>query len=66
MKFTLYWRYSDGRQVIEGDNIVDAMNMAGIGAGALPALDFYANGEDNEWKWDSKMGMWVKKEGETN
>jgi len=60
-KFTLYWRYSGGRQVIEGDNIVDAMNRAGIGAGALPALDFWVNGEDDDWKWDIEVEGWVQK-----
>ena len=37
--FTLYWRSGD-KQIIEGDNIIDAMYKAGIGNGAMSALDF--------------------------
>ena len=39
-KYKLYWL--DGRtEIIEGYDAVDAFNRAGIGRGALPALDYY-------------------------
>ena len=39
-KYKLYWL--DGHQeIIDGNDAVDAFNRAGIGCGALPALDYY-------------------------
>jgi hypothetical protein len=39
-QFILHWL--DGKtEVIEGNSIEDAFNRAGIGAGALRALDYY-------------------------
>lgn len=39
-KYKLHWL--DGHtQIIEGYDVVDAFNRAGIGRGALPALDYY-------------------------
>lgn len=39
-KYKLYWL--DGHtEIIEGHDVVDAFNRAGIGRGALPALDYY-------------------------
>lgn len=40
MKYKFYWL--DGEtEIIEGYDAVDAFNRAGIGRGALPALDYY-------------------------
>lgn len=41
-KFLLFWLGDDTVQVVNGRNISSAMNNAGIGAGALPALDFHS------------------------
>lgn len=61
-KWTLYWLTGD-RQVIEGPDIVTAMNCAGIGAGALSALDFYAEGDkDHGYRWPDDDSCWVRKE----
>ena len=39
-KYKLYWL--DGRtEIIYGNDTVDAFNRAGIGRGALRALDYY-------------------------
>lgn len=39
-KYKLYWL--DGKtEVVEGQNIADAFRRAGLGAGALRALDYY-------------------------
>lgn len=42
--FLLIWRTSTSKyQIVEGPTIEDACNNAGIGRGALPALDYYAD-----------------------
>ena len=46
-KFKLYWL--DGTtEIIKGRDAVDAFNSAGIGAGALRALDYYEEVKQNE------------------
>lgn len=56
-QFTLYWL--DGlREIITGTSIADAFNRAGYGAGALRALDFYAEGIDTGYTWDGSK--WIK------
>lgn len=43
-KFTLHWL--GGRtEVVEGDDIADACRRAGIGGGAVAALDYYEDGD---------------------
>lgn len=57
-KFTLYWR--DGqRNVVRGRTISEAMNLAGYGGGTLGALDFYAKGEDSDYRWNAPTREWV-------
>lgn len=59
-RWSLYWLTGD-RQIVEGSDIVTAMNNAGIGAGALAALDFYKKGaEDHGYRWDADDRRWVK------
>jgi len=43
-EFTLFWLTGDS-QIVTGTDIADAMNNAGIGNGALRALDFHAKGD---------------------
>lgn len=40
MKFRLHWLTGD-KEIITGSDITDAVNRAGIGSGALPALDYW-------------------------
>ena len=61
-KFTLYWRTGQ-RDVVRGKTIREAFTLAGYGAGAMASLDFHANGDNHEYKWDSKSREWVRKEG---
>lgn len=56
-QFTLYWK-TGTRQVVEGENILQAMVHAGYSSGAVRALDFYAEGDNGEYQWDGKM--WSK------
>lgn len=61
-RWSLYWRTGD-RQIVEGPDIATAMNNAGIGAGALSALDFYKEGaEDHGYRWSSDDRRWTKEE----
>lgn len=56
--FTLYWLTGDA-QTITGPDIATAMNNAGIGGGALGALDFWAAGpQDPDYYWDQDAHTW--------
>lgn len=39
--YLLHWLGSDKPQTVQGTCIADACNNAGIGHGAIPALDYY-------------------------
>ena len=59
--YTLYWR-TGHQQTVTGPDIATAMNNACIGRGALPALDFYDEGEpDPDYYWDAEAQEWTKK-----
>ena len=58
-KFTLYWR-TGKREVVQGRTIAEAMTLAGYGGGAARALDFYASGDNMEYKWVESNREWVK------
>jgi hypothetical protein len=63
--YTFYWR--DGsRDVIRGKTPEEAMNNYGYGFGALPALDFYAEGDNKEYVWIVGEREWVKATDETD
>lgn len=50
MKFKIHWLHGE-EQIVEGATAAEAFNNAGIGAGALPAVDYYEEikvGEDKE------------------
>lgn len=48
--FTIYWL--DGKkEFLQGNSISNAFNSAGYGAGALQAVDFYTEGEDDSYEW---------------
>ena len=58
-KFTFFW-LNGTRDVLEGQDAADAMNKAGYGAGAVPALDFHTEGDNNSYSWFKGEG-WVNK-----
>lgn len=60
-KFTLYWRTGQ-REIVQGRTIEEAMMLRGYGGGAVRALDFYAFGEDTEYKWVPTTREWVATE----
>ena len=60
-KFTVFW-LTGNSQIVTGSKIHIAMNNAGIGAGALRAMDFYAPGDQRDnYEWDKKNRTWLKK-----
>lgn len=61
--YTIFWLTGD-TQIIKGDKPHEAMNNAGIGAGALRAMDFYTEGDQRDkWEWDAEKRTWLKKVG---
>lgn len=60
--FTLFWL--DGkRELVHGRSIEEAMTHAGYGAGAVRALDFYADGDSSEYAWNMDAREWVLAKG---
>lgn len=60
-KFVLYW-LTGKSEVVQGVDIADAMNRAGYGFGALRALDFYDNGDEETYTWDTESRRWIPSE----
>lgn len=59
-EYTLFWLHGE-KQIVKGNSPSEAMNNAGIGAGALRALDFFAEGKSaDEWYWDAEELSWRK------
>lgn len=56
--YTLYWR-TGKREIVQGDDPAQAMTLRGYSNGAVAALDFYADGENHDYKWDHIKGRWV-------
>lgn len=56
-KLTLYWRTGD-REVVEGSDIANAFMRAGYGGGAIRALDFHAEGDDENYAWNGAEREW--------
>ena len=58
--FTLYW-LDGSRTVIKGPTVEEAFTIAGYGAGAIHAIDWYDNGVTDTHNFVGK-NQWVKKE----
>jgi len=54
----MFWRTGQ-REVLKGQTMEDALSRAGYGAGAIPALDFYANGNNDNYIWDDALREWI-------
>lgn len=59
--WTFYWLTGE-REVLKGKTAADALNRAGVGRGALPALDFHAEGDEDDYVWNATERTWEKKE----
>ena len=62
-EYTLFW-LNGKTEIVKGNAPHEAMNNAGYGAGAVRALDFYAEGDQREnWEWNKEKRNWYKKVG---
>lgn len=59
--WTFYW-LTGQREVLAGKTAADALNRAGVGRGALAALDFHAEGDQDDYVWDPAARAWNKTE----
>lgn len=59
--FTFFW-LTGQREVFKGTTPADALNKAGYGHGALGALDFFADGDDDSYSWNAEQHTWRKNE----
>ncbi len=62
--FTIYWRHGE-RQVLKaapGDPIHTAFANAGYGGGATKAIDFYKEGNVDNYTWNPGTNEWLIKE----
>lgn len=59
--YTLFW--PDGRsEVVEGNDIVHAINKAGYGRKGISALDFYTTKDSRDrYRWDQETKTWKLK-----
>jgi len=55
-KYRLHW-LSGNTQIVEGHDIADACNRAGIGGGAIGALDYYENVELTRGELEEKLKL---------
>lgn len=58
--YTLFW-LTGKSELVTGDDIANAMTLAGYSQGAIPALDFYSEGDKRkEYIWSSNQATWIK------
>jgi hypothetical protein len=56
--FTLFW-LTGKSEIVEGNDIAQAMTLAGYSNGAVRALDFYAKGDQRDrYAFDSGAKSW--------
>lgn len=55
--YRLYWKGGD-TELVNGTSIANACNNAGIGRGALPALDCHTEGKEEKYKWNKTTKKW--------
>jgi hypothetical protein len=58
--YTLFW-LTGKSELVEGNDITQAMTLAGYSQGAVKALDFHGEGDlRKQYIWDSKKSTWIK------
>lgn len=62
--FTVYWRTGE-RQEIQGQTQAQAMSLAGYSSGAIAAVDFICEGNNEEYEWNGTTREWHKAESAT-
>lgn len=58
--YTFYWLNGKSEKA-EGNSLADAFRRAGYGLGALDALDFYSESDD-DYEWDKTVREWKKQD----
>ena len=58
-KYTFFW-LTGQKEVFEGLSASDALNRAGYGGPDIAALDFYSEGEGNDYSWNAEKHTWEK------
>lgn len=57
---TIFWLTGEA-QIVKGDSPASAMNNAGIGAGAVRAIDFYSKGDKRDlYEWHPEESTWKR------
>lgn len=56
--YTLFWGTGERQVICGGRDIAEALNNAGIGRGALRALDFYIEGDCHDYEWNTATRKW--------
>lgn len=57
--FIFYWLTGDIDKG-QGTDVADAFRRLGYGGGAMNALDFYDQNENQEYNWDKEQKRWEK------
>lgn len=58
LKYTFYW--NDGRrEILNGQNVFDALTKAGYTGCSLKNLAFYFPDENNDFYWDEENKKWI-------
>jgi len=63
-KFRLYW-LSGKTEVIEGKDFENAWLKTGFNSRVKTTLDFWSEGEEQKYTWNSNERMWIPKERKT-
>ena len=58
--FTIFWKDGDRTLLKGGATFDQAANNAGYGAGAVAAMDFYTEGDDQNYSWDVVQRRWLQ------
>lgn len=61
-EFTFYW-LNGSRSKSKGWSVEAAFSKLGYGMGALRVLDFFAEGEHDEYVYDKEKHTWVLAQG---
>lgn len=56
-KYTFYWK-NGRREVLEGNDVIDALMKAGYSAIDLKRLSFYTPGENEDFSWTAETQTW--------
>ena len=59
--YTLFWLTGKREVIDKRGDVAESMTLAGYSQGAIPALDFWAEGNNNGYVWDGEKREWNPK-----